>query len=85
MSAQVRDTVADFVCREILFGDQDRMPGPGDPLLGSGGVIDSVGLHQLITFLESQFSIEIGDLDIVPENFATLDAVSGLVARKQGK
>lgn len=81
----VQDTVADFVCREILFNDRERMPGPRDPLLGSGGVIDSVGLHQLITWLESQFGIEIGDLDIVPENFATLEAVSKLVAGKQGK
>lgn len=79
----VQNQVAEFVCSEILFGDRGRLPGPAEPLLGAGGVIDSVGLHQLITYLESQFNIEIGDLDIVPDNFATLEAVAKFVDGKR--
>ncbi len=79
----VHDTVANYVCIEILFNDKDRMPGPDDPLLGAGGVVDSFGLHNLIVFIESTFGIEVGDLDIVPENFQTLAALAAFIERKQ--
>ncbi len=79
----VRDRVTDYLRREVLFGDESRLPGPDDPLLGVEGVLDSLGLQSLIVFLESQFGIEVGDLDVAPENFETLSAVASFVERKQ--
>lgn len=92
MSGNVRDVVtmntqeavSDYICRELLFDERDRMPAPDAPLTGPGGVVDSVGLHQLISFLESTFGIEVGDLDIVPENFSTLSALFSYVEQKRG-
>lgn len=84
MVTSVQETVADFICRELLFNDKDRMPGPSDPLLGSGGVIDSFGLQQLIEFIETAFKIQVGDMDIVPENFETMTALVSFIERKQG-
>jgi acyl carrier protein len=81
----VQETIADYVCRELLFNDKDRMPRPTDPLLGPGGVVDSFGLQQLIDFVEKSFGIQVGDLDIVPENFETLAALTAYVEQKQGR
>ena len=82
--SDIQDSVADFICREFLFEDKARLPAPDEPLLGPGGVVDSVGLHQLITFIESSFGIEVGDLDIVPENFETTNALVSYIERKRG-
>ncbi|MFH0983210.1 MAG: acyl carrier protein [Planctomycetota bacterium] len=81
----VQDTVADYICRELLFNDRDRMPEPTDPLLGAGGVVDSFGLQQLIDFVEKTFKVQVADLDIVPENFETLVALTSYIERKQGR
>lgn len=77
------DTIADFVHREFLFDEKERKPQADDTLVGPGGVVDSVGLHQLITFIETSFGIEVGDLDILPENFETLSALGSYVDRKR--
>ncbi len=78
----IQDAVADFIVRELLSGDKERMPGPEEPLIGP--VVDSIGLHRLIAFLESEFRIDVGDLDIVPENFGTLSTVVSYVERQRG-
>ncbi len=81
--ADVQASLNDYICKEILFDDESRVPGPEDPLLGAGGVVDSVGLHQLIEFLESNFGIKVEDLDIMPENFETMNALVAYVEKKQ--
>jgi acyl carrier protein len=40
------------------------------------GVIDSIGLLQLVDFLESRYKIEIPMELITPENFDTLSGIS---------
>lgn len=46
-------------------------------------VIDSMGLLRLVAWLESEFSIDIQDADIVPANFGTIGAIAALVGRIQ--
>jgi acyl carrier protein len=53
-----------------------------DASLVDAGVIDSLGIFQLISFLESTFRIQISDNEIVLTNFETIDATVDFVARK---
>jgi acyl carrier protein len=46
------------------------------------GIIDSVGILELVAFLEEKFQIEVEDEEIVPENF---DSVIQLVAYVDSK
>jgi acyl carrier protein len=46
-------------------------------------VIDSMGLLRLVAWLESEFSIDIQDADVVPANFGTIAAIAALVGRIQ--
>jgi acyl carrier protein len=46
------------------------------------GILDSIGLLRLVDFLEQEFQIEIGDDDMVPENFGTAEAIGVFVASK---
>lgn len=45
------------------------------------GLLDSFDLVSLVSMLEEQFSVFIDALEIVPENFATVDAIASLVSR----
>jgi len=47
-------------------------------------VLDSMGIFQVVSFLESEFGIEVGDEDLVPDNFGTIDLIAALVESKQG-
>jgi acyl carrier protein len=44
--------------------------------------IDSVGMIELVYALENRFSIQIGDDEVAPENFASIGSLAALVARK---
>jgi len=46
------------------------------------GVLDSVGVFALITFLEQHFDIEIPDDDLEWKNFETVAAIERLVVSK---
>lgn len=47
-------------------------------------LLDSQGILEIVVFLEERFEIEIGDEDLIPENFQSIDAMAAFVARKVG-
>jgi acyl carrier protein len=42
-------------------------------------VIDSLGLFQIVSFLESEYGVTIDDGEITPDKFATLKVIAELV------
>jgi acyl carrier protein len=55
--------------------------GTGEKLTSSG-IVDSLAIFRLVSFLEETFGIRIGDDEIVNENFASVDAIENLVTSK---
>ena len=47
-------------------------------------MVDSLGIFKIISFVESEYDIEIDDEELVPENFETLEAIVKLVGAKVG-
>ena len=56
-----------------------------DTALLEKGILDSLGILDVVSFLESEFSILISDEDLLPEHFQTLSALSAFVLNKNGK
>jgi acyl carrier protein len=56
-----------------------------DTALLEKGILDSLGILDVVSFLESEFSITINDEELVPENFQNLDTLSAFVGNKRGK
>lgn len=64
------------------------VPGAGaiaddDSLLDSG-IVDSMGILTLVEFVEEAFGIQVDDDDLVPENFASVAAITAYVSRRSG-
>ena len=49
------------------------------------GLLDSFDIISLSNMLEEKYGITIDGLDIVPENFASVDAIAELVKKSGGK
>jgi acyl carrier protein len=47
------------------------------------GLIDSLGILDLVHFLEEKFSIQVSDEELLPENFQSLIVVAAFVRNKQ--
>ena len=79
----VADRIRTFIVEEIGWRGDPAGLGDDSPLM-EAGVIDSMGVFHLISFLESEFGIEVQDDDLVPDNFATISNIEQLVARRGG-
>ena len=62
-------------------GSQARDFSDGDSLL-EAGVIDSVLMVGLISFLESEYGIRIEDDDMTPENFESINSIVEFIQSK---
>lgn len=71
--------VEQFIVREIAPG-VDAVDHDLDLLAGE--VIDSLGIVQLIAFLEEKYGIKVGDDDLDPENFRSVDTIASFVETK---
>ena len=47
-----------------------------------GGIIDSLGLVELIGYIENTYGIIVGEDDLVPENFDTLAAIQMFISNR---
>ena len=47
-------------------------------------VVDSVGIYQLVLFIETEFGVEVLDEELVLENFATINDIARLIESKRG-
>jgi acyl carrier protein len=75
-----KETIAQFLVDEVGV----RSPLADDEDLLASDQLDSQGMMELVAFIEESHAIEVGDEDLIPENFKSVDAIAGFVARKQG-
>ena len=52
-------------------------------LIFKEGILDSMGLVSLFSFLEEEFNIQITDADLVEENFESVKAITQFVLQRQ--
>ncbi|NEP60425.1 MAG: acyl carrier protein [Symploca sp. SIO2G7] len=52
-----------------------------DALLGSN-LVDSLGVLDLVAFVETEFQITVCDDELVPENFQTIQCITNFVKAK---
>jgi acyl carrier protein len=81
MTQNSTERIQAFIAQEILFEDEASASGLNSetPLLGT---IDSLGLLQLVAFLEEEFGIDIAESEITADNFRTAGDVDRLVQQK---
>ena len=76
------EALREFIVNDLHWdGDRDLLT-PDYPLI-ENHVLDSLGLFTLVAFVEEQFAVEVGDEELVPENFGTLGAIAALIERKR--
>jgi acyl carrier protein len=83
--AQMESIVNDYISREIVQ-DPALLPLSNETSLLEAGILDSLGLLKLVVFLGEQFKITIGEADLLPENFDSVNTICAyLRAREPGR
>jgi acyl carrier protein len=77
----VKQAIEHFLITEVLSKDGISHVEPNMSLIKSG-IIDSLTLLQLISFIEETFGVTLEDHELLPENFETLSTMGQLVEGK---
>jgi acyl carrier protein len=77
----IETTLRNYITRNILFSDGEY-PYADDASFLETGVVDSLGVMELVMFVEERFGVDVDDREVVPANF---DSVSRLSAYIRGK
>jgi acyl carrier protein len=75
--------VKKFIVENFYVSDANAL-GP-DTSLVEGGYVDSTGMLEIVSFLESTFSIRIPEEDLTPENFETIGRICAYLERNRTK
>ncbi len=67
--------IVNYIETELVVSDESLEITPDDDLLGSG-LVDSLGMMKLISFIEKEFELKIPAEDMVIENFMTVSCIS---------
>src|SRR2546430_10761984 len=80
--AAVISTVRAFVYENFLYMMPDFELADDDRLLEKG-VVDSMGISEMISFIEAEFGVFATEAEISEANFGSLRAIARFVAAKQ--
>jgi acyl carrier protein len=76
----VQDRVRDFIVQNFYVpAEEVEVATP----LVERGIIDSTGILEVISFLESEFGIRIRDEETIPDHLGTIERIAAFVVRKR--
>lgn len=74
------EDIRNFVVMTFLFGDP--APLQDDASLMDSGIIDSTGILELVTFMETTYHVTIENEEMIPENLDSVSRLARFLARK---
>ena len=72
--------IREFVLRQFPLAKK-RQIQDNEHLL-ENGIVDSLGVLDVVTFLEEKFHIKVLDEDLVPENFKDIETLTRFVRQR---
>ena len=79
-ASTITERLKNFVQQEFPLAKKQGLKS-SDRMLDTG-IIDSLGILELVGFVEREFAIQVSDEELTPENFQSLDALTAFVQSK---
>jgi len=78
----IKDEIRQFITEKFLFSSDD--PPADDVSLLETNIVDSVGILEIVAFLESHFKIKVEDEELTAGNLDSINKIASFIERKQG-
>ena len=75
--------INDYISAELVQ-DASLLPLGNATSLLETGIIDSLSLLRLVVFIQERFGTTVDDVDLVPENFDSVDAICAYLRSRAG-
>ena len=81
VSSATTERIRQFVLEKFPLA-RKRSVKDSDELLESG-IVDSLGILDLVALLETEFGLMVSDDDLLPENFRSIERISEFAQQKR--
>ena len=78
----IEKSIRDYILDNFLFTDDQSALGNDDSFLEKG-INDSTGILELITFMEEEFELVVGEEEMIPENLDSVNRITSFIGGKQ--
>lgn len=79
----IQENIREYIIDNFFFGDDDGSLQENTSFRDEN-VLDSMGILELIEFLETTYAIKVEDDEMIPENLDSLNAIATFVESKKG-
>jgi len=79
-AADIRRQIHDYIVANFLFDSGDVAD---DASLVDEGVLDSMGVLEVVMFVEERLGVAVSDEEVLPEHFGSIDALTAFVHRRR--
>jgi acyl carrier protein len=78
----IKDEIKQFITEKFLFNSDDP---PGDDVsLLETNFVDSVGILEIVAFLESHFKVKVEDEELTAANLDSINRIANFIEKKRG-
>jgi acyl carrier protein len=81
-NTSIESEIRNYINRNMLF-DSGAANFTDDASLLQEGIIDSIGIMELVTFITQTYGVSVQPEEILPENFDSISRISNFVRRRQ--
>jgi acyl carrier protein len=82
MKSDVNRDVREFILKTFPLA-RKRQVRDSDALL-EGGILDSLGILEVVSFIGQRYGIAVEDYDLIPEHFQTIERMVAYIQTKAG-
>ena len=72
--------VRSFIVDNFLFGDDDGLDDQISFL--DSGIVDSMGILEIVNFINEEFQVTVADIELLPENLDSIDNIANYLSNK---
>jgi acyl carrier protein len=80
-NSEARQELRTFILENYLFTQDETALADDDSFL-DGGILDSMGILELIEFLEDSFGIKVEGDELIPDNLDSINNILQFMASK---
>lgn len=78
----IKDEVKKFILEKFLFNSSDQIDD--EMSLIDSNTVDSVGILEIVGFIENRFKIKVEDTELTAENLDSINKIARFIERKLG-
>ena len=78
---KIKNEIRHYILENFLFGYREDEIEDSASFLKIG-VLDSMGIMELVAYLQREYKVAVADEDIVPDNLDSIDCIANFLLKK---